>query len=477
MLPQQSRPTLPRALLLHPRMTTVAAAEPASRHTKSLSIPMLPSLFGAGALDDKVDLLPLGSYCYRLKLFDSLTISFSPLINLHRKSELFSIFRVLKNVCSKETEERIQEEVMRPFQHRAGRKAHVTLHTMQARPSATLGPYPTLMRSIFGQLYLQLHRSTNDTFHASPIFTVKLAGFGSTDAGGPYRDVLSQLASEIMTPHPGKAFQLNPLFMQMGNEEDSAVVMPNVKMLESSQTPLMLEFFGKLLASFFVTNDLLAVEFPPLFWKLLLGEHCSKADICALDTRLLTDLDPMHLLERSAEEMEERFPGIGETWSTIVAENPHLSFGGVHFPPATAEGAELLIARVLETEVGRFRDVVSYIHSGFDQVVPLYTLQAFRWQKVELLICGSRRLSFEAFRSECDIQLPSDDCAMFLSVLETMTDEDRTLLLRFITGQSRLPLKSRIKVQHSGNKNTLPTSSTCLFYGGGCRPYSVGSRR
>ncbi|EPY15055.1 hypothetical protein STCU_12370 [Strigomonas culicis] len=52
---------------------------------------------------------------------------------------------------------------------------------------------------------------------------------------------------------------------------------------------------------------------------------------------------------------------------------------------------------------------------------------------------------------------------MFLSVLETMTDEDRTLLLRFITGQSRLPLKSRIKVQHSGNKNTLPTSSTCFF--------------
>ena len=52
---------------------------------------------------------------------------------------------------------------------------------------------------------------------------------------------------------------------------------------------------------------------------------------------------------------------------------------------------------------------------------------------------------------------------MFLNVLQSISDEDRTLLLRFITGQSRLPIKARIKVQHSGSKNALPTSSTCFF--------------
>lgn len=128
---------------------------------------------------------------------------------------------------------------MRPFQNRPGRKVHVTIHTMQAQPSASLGPYPTLMRSVFGQLYLQLHQTPIDTFYVSPMFTVKLAGFGSTDAGGPYRDVLSQLSSEIMTLHPSESFQLNPLFLQCGKSGANAI-MPNPHLLHSSQTPMML---------------------------------------------------------------------------------------------------------------------------------------------------------------------------------------------------------------------------------------------
>ncbi|KPI87092.1 hypothetical protein ABL78_3804 [Leptomonas seymouri] len=425
------------------------------------SYTQVSSVLNAGAFVDKISLLPLRPYLLHLKKMDELTAEFAPLINLRRRTELFDIFGVLKNLCSCATEEEIQTRIMTPFQRRQGKKVSVTIHTMHAQPTSTTGAFPTLMRSIFGQLYLQLQQSSIDTFFVSPIFTVKLAGFGSTDAGGPYRDVLSQLATEIMTTHPSKQCQMNPLFVNCGRGDVTAI-MPNVALLSSAQTSLMLEFFGKLLASFFLTQDLLAVELPPLFWKLLLGDETTIIDLATLDSDISRLLQPKELMMRTEEELEERFPGITEMWQGIVMDNQQFLLEE-RLPPETEDGARLLSRRIVASEIGRFAEAISYIQQGFDQVLPLYTLQAYRWQKVELLICGTPKLTFADFRNECDIQLNSPDATMFLAVLKGMTDEDRTLLLRFTTGQSRLPLKTRIKVTHNGSKDTLPTSSTCFF--------------
>lgn len=224
----------------------------------------------------------------------------------------------------------------------------------------------------------------------------------------------------------------------------------------------MLEFFGKLLASLFLTQDVLAVELPPLFWKLLLGEEVTIKDLATLDTDIAKLLQPEELMMRTQEELEERFPGISAMWKATVTDNQQFLLDE-SLPPETVDGARLLSRRIMVSEIGRFEEAMAYIQQGFDQVLPLYTLQAYRWQKVELLICGTPKLTFADFYNKCDIQLPTTDASMFISVLESMTDEDRTLLLRFTTGQSRLPLKTKIKVTHNGNTDTLPTSSTCFF--------------
>ncbi|GET93061.1 hypothetical protein, conserved [Leishmania tarentolae] len=434
--------------------TTVASHELAG-------FTQVSSALNAGAFADRVALAPLKPYLVHLKKLDELTAEFAPLINLRRRTELFDIFGVLKNLCSRETEEHTQMRIMAPFQNMQGKKVSVTIHTMQAQPTSSTGPFQTLMRSVFGQLYLQLQQSTTDIFYVSPIFTVKLAGFGSTDAGGPYRDVLSQLATEIMTTHPSNQCQLNPLFVNCGRGDVTAI-MPNVALMKSAQIPLMLEFFGKLLASLFLTQDVLAVELPPLFWKLLLDEESTIKDLAAFDPDIAKLLQPEELMMRTQEELSERFPGITEVWKAIVDENQQFLLDE-SFPPETLDGARLLSRRIMVSEIRRFEEAMGYIQQGFDQVLPLYTLHAYRWQKVELLICGTPKLTFADFYSNCDIQLSKADASVFVSVLEGMTDEDRTLLLRFTTGQSRLPLKTKIKVTHSGSKDTLPTSSTCFF--------------
>ncbi|RNF15904.1 transferase, partial [Trypanosoma conorhini] len=423
--------------------------------------PYLSEFLGVGAFSNDIPLDSLVPYVKRLQIFDVLTSVFSVVVDLRRRTELFELWRKLKFLCSAESSEKIQNETMRPFRNRSGHKASVIVHTMQASPLMRLGPYPTLMRSIFGQLFVQLQKSPISTFYASPMFTVKLAGFGSTDAGGPYRDILSQLATEIMTTHPNGAFQLNPLFAQCGRGGQSAV-MPNVSMALNSQSSLMFEFFGKLLASCFLTKDLLAVKFPPLFWKRLLAEETTCQDLIAIDLDIMRQLTPEQLMDLTAEELEDRFPGILESWSLFVAENAQLGLGA-ELPPSTLCSARALGEHISSLELHKYDTAVSYIQRGFDEVVPLYTLNAFRWQQVELMICGTPKLSYDALLGVCQVTLPPTDAQMFLDVLASMTDEDRMLLLRFTTGQTRLPLREAIKVQRSGTHDSLPTSSTCFF--------------
>ncbi|PBJ68996.1 hypothetical protein BCY84_20474 [Trypanosoma cruzi cruzi] len=425
------------------------------------SFPLLSSFLGVGAFTNEIPLDPLIPYMRRLQVFDVITSVFSAVVDLRRKTELFELWKKLKFLCSAESSEKIQNETMRPFRNRPGLKANVIIHTMQARPSMRLGPYPTLMRSVFGQLFVQLQKSPISTFYASPMFTVKLAGFGSTDAGGPYRDILSQIATEIMTTHPNGTFQLNPLFAQCGRGGQSAV-MPNVSMALNSQSSFMFEFFGKLIASCFLTKDLLAVEFPPLFWKCLLSEETTSQDLLAIDPDIMRQLTPEDLMDRTADELEERFPGIFESWSTFVTENSQMNLGA-EIPPSTIRSAKILGEHISTLELHKYDVAISYIQRGFDEVVPLYTLNAFRWQQVELIICGAPKLSYDALREVCQVSLPANDARMFLDVIASMTDEDRMLLLRFTTGQTRLPLKEAIKVQRNGAHDSLPTSSTCFF--------------
>ncbi|RNC57175.1 transferase, partial [Trypanosoma cruzi] len=125
--------------------------------------------------------------------------------------------------------------------------------------------------------------------------------------------------------------------------------------------------------------------------------------------------------------------------------------------------AKILGEHISTLELHKYDVAISYTQRGFDEVVPLYTLNAFRWQQVELIICGAPKLSYDALREVCQVSLPANDARMFLDVIASMTDEDRMLLLRFTTGQTRLPLKEAIKVQRNGTHDSLPTSSTCFF--------------
>jgi hypothetical protein len=315
------------------------------------------------------------------------------------------------------------------------------------------------------------------------MFSVKLAGFGASDAGGPYREVLSMLGDEVMTPHPSGQFQRNPLFQALPFNRD--VVMPNPA-LTGSLPMLMLEFFGKLLAFFTIAQGTLAIDLPALFWKLLLQDVVRERDLASLDRNLLRNTEPAAMDDEPCE-FETKFPGITAAAEAFLARYDHdaflakppgdksacsgLSSDGEGTSDQRSEARQAALAKFLsETarsiSLHRYDSQIAAIRAGFTQIVPSYALHALHWKDLSLKVCGVPVVSTQGLKDESDTStLPSHLREMLWKVVAEFTDEERSLLLRFACGQSRLPLRQPLKIQErsGAGPNSFPTSSTCFF--------------
>jgi len=99
------------------------------------------------------------------------------------------------------------------------------------------------------------------------------------------------------------------------------------------------------------------------------------------------------------------------------------------------------------------------------------SLKLFRWEELELLICGSPQLDFEALeqsaRYEDGFNADSRTIKEFWSVVHAMSAEDKKKLLFFTTGSDRVPIKGlgnlSFTISRAGpDSDRLPTSHTCF---------------
>ena len=114
----------------------------------------------------------------------------------------------------------------------------------------------------------------------SQMFSVEFVGEGSIDAGGPFRETMTNLATEIESEHL-------PLFIKTlnnkndhGNNRDCYILNP------ASNTPThaeLFKMFGYFLGFTLRTKNAMNFHFPPLFWKQLLNEEITLEDFEGVD--------------------------------------------------------------------------------------------------------------------------------------------------------------------------------------------------
>lgn len=142
--------------------------------------------------------------------------------------------------------------------------------------------------TIFSQIWRQMKKKTNGTFESyrkntpdDQVYSCKLAGEGSIDVGGPFRESLTNQVDEM---EKGTV----PLIRKSANNKTEHGENRECYVIDSSsRTPThaeMFKYFGVLIGYSFRSKSCMPFNMAPIFWKQIIDEEVNEADLKGIDT-------------------------------------------------------------------------------------------------------------------------------------------------------------------------------------------------
>eukprot|EP01090_Pellita_catalonica_P010315 TRINITY_DN2176_c0_g5_i2.p1 TRINITY_DN2176_c0_g5~~TRINITY_DN2176_c0_g5_i2.p1 ORF type:complete len:1338 (+),score=328.87 TRINITY_DN2176_c0_g5_i2:43-4056(+) len=284
----------------------------------------------------------------------------------------------------------------------------------------------------------------------------------------------------------------------IGENRDKFIPKPSAN---SERDLNMFEFVGKLLGIAMSTKSMLSLNFPPIFWKKLVGHPYSVRDLKAIDYSTVHSLYEI-CTGMSKEEFSNK---IFTTWtcklsdgSTVALERPDDGSGSTSAAAAVDsvrdsdddsddsdfgddaadlvtfeernKYRELVIAKRLEESEAQMQRIVA----GLGKIIPLCLLSLFTWQDIELRVCGKTEIDLDVLRRNTryrDVKETDPHIKYFWDALKKFTQRQRMMFLRFAWGRSRLPGESELKREPmkifpypcDNPDSRLPHAETCFF--------------
>ncbi|XP_055691470.1 ubiquitin-protein ligase E3A isoform X1 [Lutzomyia longipalpis] len=289
---------------------------------------------------------------------------------------------------------------------------------------------------------------------------VEFMGEQGIDEGGVSKEFFQLIVEQIFNPDYG-------MFI---NQEDTNTMWFNSTSFENEA---QFTLIGIVLGLAIYNNIILAVNFPKVVYRKLLGIRGSFPDLEDWNPKLYRSLKAM--LEDEDSDMETVYMQTFEI-------NYQDVFGNVLRHELKGNGREIAVTQdnkrefvdlysdyllngAIERQFGAFR-------KGFRMVTdesPLALL--FRPEEVELLVCGSKEFDFEELQAATDYDAgyTADTPVIknFWEIVHALPVENQRQLLEFTTGSDRVPVGglSRLKMVISRNgpdSDRLPTSHTCF---------------
>ena len=384
-----------------------------------------------------------------------------------------------------------------------------TVPTLAALPSA----HDRIKQSIFGQLHRELRNWNNSSFRRAYIskghggqkraFKVKFLGEGVNDYGGPYRAVFESIVDELQSDGAivGRKISertLLPLLVPCPNRSSGVSSNQDKYLLSPAPTsPLtqeLMQFLGKLIGMAVRHNITLGLTASTLLWRPLVKQSLGKFHLETVDTLISNQVSEVEKLGLELEE-KARVSGAAladnfqpEEWRDLVFAT-YLSDGTRL--PLIPRGEDVGVTMsnwkqyVAFVERARLREgalMFKVLRDGLSTVLPTELLPLFTAVELEQLICGNSTVDVQLLQqcTEYEDGLTPDTQLVvnFWEILTEMSNEERTLFLRFVWARSRMPaslseLSMNFKLQlasHGGTDDTdsnpdsyLPSAQTCFF--------------
>jgi len=352
-----------------------------------------------------------------------------------------------------------------------GHTVNVNINRPRALRAKERGNDPDALKSIFGQLFQQLHfirPSMLRIQQGNRPFRVKLAGEGAIDAGGPFRDVISDVCSSLMSRD-------TPLFVPCPNAggygDFQHTFVPNPSSV-SSLHQSMYQFVGKFMGLAIRGGHVLNIDFPPPIWSLLVGRPLSRSALLefnALAYRIIQQYAEPNMQRDEFDKLPmQRFVTM-----TSDGREIELKPGGANVN-VTFDNRFEYVELEENYRLHEFDLAVSHMRKGLGTIVPVHLLSLFTGVELETLVCGSREISIDFLRRHTDysrgIRASDPHVKWLWETLEEFSQKERQAFVRFVSGQSRLwssesdfIMRFKLLPAAVDNDTALPISHTCFF--------------
>ncbi|RDD45965.1 Ubiquitin-protein ligase E3A [Trichoplax sp. H2] len=229
------------------------------------------------------------------------------------------------------------------------------------------------------------------------------------------------------------------------------------------------ELVGIILGLAIYNGVILDIHFPQSIYKKLQGEQLHLKD--------LIDVQPT--LGASLQELLE-YDGDVEDIFCFTFEISYMSLGrmvdvelkprGSLIPVTNENREEFVNLYIQHLLVNSIEKQFQPFSRGFHKVCGGDTLTLFRAEELDLVICGSNELDFDSLERTANYDgytCTSVIIVHFWELVHAMNEKHKKLLLMFVTGSDRVPLKGlgnlKIIIQRNGgDSNRLPTAMTCF---------------
>uniref|UniRef100_UPI00358E10FD E3 ubiquitin-protein ligase HACE1 isoform X2 n=1 Tax=Myxine glutinosa TaxID=7769 RepID=UPI00358E10FD len=269
---------------------------------------------------------------------------------------------------------------------------------------------------------------------------------------------------------------LNPDYALFTQSADGSTFQPNSN---SSVNPDHLNYFsfaGQILGLALYHRHLVNIYFTRSFYKHILGIPVNYQDVASIDPEYAKNLQ--WILDNDISDLGLELTFSVETDVFGAMEEVELKPGGVGLMVTQANKAEYV---QLVTELRMTRAIQPQINAflqGFHQFIPPSLVQLFDEYELELLLSGMPEIDIDDWEhnTECISGYDEDSQVVkwFWQVVGELTQEERVLLLQFVTGSSRVPhggfafltggsgLQKFTIACVAYTPNLLPTASTCI---------------
>ena len=243
----------------------------------------------------------------------------------------------------------------------------------------------------------------------------------------------------------------------------------------------LLCFLGKLMGLSLRNRMQLPFSWPRLVWKALVGEPLQFDDLREIDSRAtalvvaVTHWNPSSECTDPAIEFASSFPGLTFGMRSLhdantVGAGPTRSMSAHGDQRVTLANRKAFVAELLGSMCSEHDAALRLLRRGLYSVVPGRHLRALTWRELELAVAGRPEIDISIVRAHTDLDgYRRDDVTVILywRVLESLSQEDRSLWLRFVWGRNRLPTSRRwprrLKLQRRQcGEDQLPLSHTCF---------------